>query len=126
MVWDGWGGGGGWGGWGLPVSFALMLEQSITKHPLNSVLEILKIDTLVTVFSLESNHFHCVTKTSTPFPRQTLKILHSVRTLDLYNAAANIFTFHKHRCSDYRLYVILYIQNVNSKLLRQSTKMFNK
>ena len=45
--------GGGDGGACLLVSFVPMLEQCIAEHTLDSVFEILKTNTLFTVFSLQ-------------------------------------------------------------------------
>ena len=69
-----------------------MLEQRIAKHTLNSVVEVLKIDTIFTLFSLKSNPFPCIIRKSIYFHGRHLKTP-SIETLDLYKAKANFLCF---------------------------------
>ena len=65
MCVGGGGGGGGRGGVRSLVRGVPMREQRIVEHTLNSVIDILNLTPLFTVFSLKCDPFHCVQLEST-------------------------------------------------------------
>ena len=55
------------------VSSVPMRDQRIVEHTLNSVIDILNLTPLFTVFALKCDPFHCVPSKSTPFHCSQLK-----------------------------------------------------